>query len=50
MRLLGVTLGPPQASYLAWLDCTALGLGDDPAAHFLARGLAFGANGAGSCG
>ena len=45
---------PPQASYLAWLDCTALGLGDDPAAHFLAhgrvalsRGLDFGANGAG---
>jgi cystathionine beta-lyase len=44
---------PPQASYLAWLDCTALGLGDDPAAHFLAhgrvalsRGLDFGANGA----
>jgi bifunctional pyridoxal-dependent enzyme with beta-cystathionase and maltose regulon repressor activities len=22
---------PPQASNLAWLDCTALGLGDDPA-------------------
>lgn len=45
---------PPRASYLAWLDCTALGLGDDPAAHFLAhgrvalsRGLDFGANGAG---
>jgi cysteine-S-conjugate beta-lyase len=27
-----------QASYLAWLDCRALGLGDDPAAHFLAHG------------
>ena len=45
---------PPQASYLAWLDCTALGLGDDPAAYFLvhgwialSRGLDFGANGAG---
>jgi cystathionine beta-lyase len=45
---------PPQASYLAWLDCTALGLGDNPAAHVLAhgrvalsRGLDFGANGAG---
>src|SRR6266704_2167681 len=29
---------PPDASYLAWLDCTALGLGDDPSAAFLARG------------
>lgn len=45
---------PPQASYLAWLDCTRLGLGDDPAAHFLARGrvalargLDFGRAGAG---
>ena len=28
----------PQASYLAWLDCTALALGDDPAAAFLERG------------
>jgi cystathionine beta-lyase len=28
----------PQASYLAWLDCRALGLGDDPAAVFLERG------------
>jgi cystathionine beta-lyase len=28
----------PQASYLAWLDCSALGLGDDPAAAFLAHG------------
>jgi cystathionine beta-lyase len=27
-----------QATYLAWLDCRALGLGDDPAAAFLARG------------
>ncbi len=45
---------PPQAGYLAWLDCAGLGLGDDPAAHFLAegrialsRGLDFGTNGAG---
>ena len=45
---------PPEASYLAWLDCAGLGLGDDPAAHFLtegrvalSRGLDFGANGAG---
>lgn len=29
---------PPQASFLAWLDCRELGLGDDPAAAFLARG------------
>ncbi len=44
----------PQASYLAWLDCGALGLGPDPAAAFLARGRvalssgpSFGAEGAG---
>jgi cysteine-S-conjugate beta-lyase len=36
--LAGVAWTPPQASYLAWLDCRALGLGDDPAATFLARG------------
>ena len=29
---------PPDASYLAWVDCTALGLGDDPSAVFLAKG------------
>lgn len=29
---------PPQGTYLAWLDCRALGLGDDPAAVFLERG------------
>lgn len=29
---------PPDATYLAWLDCRALGLGDDPAARFLERG------------
>ncbi|MCI0686619.1 MAG: aminotransferase class I/II-fold pyridoxal phosphate-dependent enzyme [Sporichthyaceae bacterium] len=28
----------PEASYLAWLDCRALGLGGDPAAAFLDRG------------
>jgi cystathionine beta-lyase len=44
---------PPQASYLAWLDCSALGLGDDPAKFFLKkgkvalmRGLDFGRQGA----
>ncbi|MDO0916724.1 MalY/PatB family protein [Streptomyces sp. DT2A-34] len=29
---------PAQATYLAWLDCRALGLDDDPAAVFLERG------------
>lgn len=29
---------PPQATYLAWLDLRALGLGDDPAEWFLRRG------------
>lgn len=29
---------PPQASYLAWLDCRPLCLGDDPAEAFLAKG------------
>lgn len=28
----------PEGTYLAWLDCRALGLGDDPAAAFLERG------------
>jgi cystathionine beta-lyase len=28
----------PEASYLAWLDCRALPLGDDPAEAFLERG------------
>ncbi|WFE54684.1 aminotransferase class I/II-fold pyridoxal phosphate-dependent enzyme [Micromonospora sp. WMMD1155] len=45
---------PGQATYLAWLDCRALGLGDDPASVFLDRGrvalnsgTAFGSGGAG---
>jgi cysteine-S-conjugate beta-lyase len=37
-RLPDVGYVPPEASFLAWLDCRALGLGDDPAAEFLARG------------
>jgi cysteine-S-conjugate beta-lyase len=37
-QLPAVRYRPPQASFLAWLDCRALGLGDDPAAQFLARG------------
>jgi cysteine-S-conjugate beta-lyase len=34
----GVHFNPPQATYLAWLDCGELGLGDDPAEAFLRRG------------
>lgn len=42
-RLLGEQLPavryvPPEASFLAWLDCGQLGLGADPSAAFLARG------------
>lgn len=33
----GVTCRPPEATFLAWLDCRALGL-DDPARCFLDRG------------
>ena len=45
---------PPQATYLAWFDCTRLGLGDEPAEIFLregrvalSRGLDYGSPGAG---
>jgi cystathionine beta-lyase len=45
---------PPQGTYLAWLDCRALGLEDDPARVFLERGRvalnsgpSFGTGGAG---
>jgi len=45
---------PPEATYLAWLDFRALGLGEDPAACVLERGRValscgpdFGANGEG---
>jgi cystathionine beta-lyase len=37
-RLPGISWRPPQATYLAWLDCSGLGLGDEPADVFLARG------------
>lgn len=37
-HLPGVGWQPQRAGYLAWLDCRALGLGDDPAAVFLDRG------------
>ncbi len=53
-RLPGVGYVPPQAGFLAWLDCRPLGLGDDPAEVFLDRGrvaltsgLGFGAEGKG---
>jgi len=52
-KLPGITWQPPHATYLAWLDCTGLGLGDEPAAAFLregrvalGRGLDYGAPGA----
>ena len=45
---------PPEATYLAWLDCRELDLGDDPAEVFMSRGkvalnsgLDFGVEGAG---
>jgi cystathionine beta-lyase len=39
-HLPGVRYTPPEATYLAWLDCRDLGLGDDPAATFRERGVA----------
>ena len=53
-HLPGVRYTPPRASFLAWLDCRDLGLGDDPAAVFqekgnvaLSHGPHFGAEGHG---
>ncbi|NSC21606.1 aminotransferase class I/II-fold pyridoxal phosphate-dependent enzyme [Streptomyces albus subsp. chlorinus] len=53
-RLPGVRYRPGEGTYLAWLDCRDLGLGDDPAAVFLERGRvalnsgpSFGTGGAG---
>jgi cysteine-S-conjugate beta-lyase len=37
-RLPQVRYAPGAATYLAWLDCRALDLGDDPSTAFLARG------------
>jgi cysteine-S-conjugate beta-lyase len=37
-HLPGIGYRRPQASFLAWLDCRQLGIGDDPAAVFLDRG------------
>ncbi|HCT07731.1 MAG TPA: aminotransferase, partial [Pseudomonas sp.] len=36
-RLPGVVMHAPQGTYLAWLDCSALGL-DDPQQFFLEQG------------
>ena len=53
MHLPGVRYEPPDATYLAWLDCRGLGLGDDPAEAFrwvgveLSPGPQFGPGGAG---
>ncbi|WP_255950851.1 MalY/PatB family protein [Streptomyces odontomachi] len=53
-HLPAVRCTPGQGTYLAWLDCRGLGLGDDPAAAFLERGRvalnpgsSFGTGGAG---
>jgi cysteine-S-conjugate beta-lyase len=52
-RLPAARFRPPQATYLAWIDCRELGLGDDPVAEFRRRGVdvydgrRFGAPGAG---
>jgi cystathionine beta-lyase len=37
-RLPEIRYSPPQGTYLAWLDCTALDLPADPAQFFLERG------------
>ncbi|GHB46887.1 cystathionine beta-lyase [Streptomyces viridiviolaceus] len=53
-HLPGVVHHAGEATYLAWLDCRALGLGDDPAKTFLSSGrvalssgIPFGTGGAG---
>lgn len=53
-HLPAVRYTPGHGTYLAWLDCRGLGLGDDPAKTFLKRGrvavnsgLPFGTGGAG---
>ncbi|MDQ2700246.1 MAG: aminotransferase class I/II-fold pyridoxal phosphate-dependent enzyme, partial [Actinomycetota bacterium] len=51
-----ISYRPPEAGYLAWLDCQMLDLGDDPAAVILGRsrvavspGPDFGTQGTGFC-
>lgn len=34
-----VTYVPPSSTYVAWLDCRALGFGDDPSEEFARRGV-----------
>ncbi|MFF7251281.1 MalY/PatB family protein [Embleya sp. NPDC008237] len=53
-QLPSVRYTPAESTYLAWLDCRELGLGDSPATHFLDRGrvaltcgTGFGTGGAG---
>lgn len=53
-HLPGAVYQPIESTYLAWVDCRALGLGDDPAATFLTKGRVafssgpvFGSEGAG---
>ena len=38
-RLPQVAWQPPEATYLAWLDCRAMGDGDEPQQQFLTKGL-----------
>lgn len=53
-RLPGVAMTPPEATYLAWLDCRAAGLAPDPFTFFLEQarvalndGVTFGPGGEG---
>jgi cystathionine beta-lyase len=53
-RLPTLSWRPPEATFLAWLDCSAIGSGDHPWEHFLENaliatepGLRFGAAGSG---
>lgn len=36
----GLVVRPPEATYLAWVDCRGAGLGDNPADAFLRAGVA----------
>ena len=37
-RLPAVRYAPPEATYLAWIDCSALGIAGEPARHFRESG------------